>query len=596
MKIRRPGRTPVLAALLILVFPGCAGRPGLETAAPVAASPQAAACTEAIGEKAPRPGNEALRYGRPLADFEGGGFVGAWRCAVCHSRLSDRQGRDLSIADHWRATMMANGARDPLWQAKVASEAARTPALKKVIEEKCVSCHMPMAWREAAAAPGGTPADGIFAALLDGNSPLHAAALDGISCSLCHQIRDEQLGSEASFGGRFVLDLAATAPGRPIYGPYQQAVTRPMRTSVGYTPEFGSHTNDAALCATCHTLHTPFVNGAGEVAGQFPEQTVYLEWLHSAYAEPADSRHQIGETVAGVRTCQECHMPLAEGGEVMIANYAPPEAEPKEHFSQHHFVGGNLFMLNILQDNLGPLGLTASSSQFAATRERTRRQLQERSACLSVARIEKGADQLLVALRVENLVGHKLPTGFPSRRAWLHLLITDGAGATLFESGRPEADGRIAGDASEEPGGHEPHYQLITAPDQVQIYEAVMEDTEGGVTHTLLRGSGYRKDNRLLPRGFDKATAGADIAVHGRAAADADFTGGSDLVRYRVPLAGAAGPFTVRAELLYTPVSFGFVEDLRRDAALPLVGRFLRYYREADKTPVTIAAATATIP
>ena len=44
--------------------------------------------------------------------------------------------------------------------------------------------------------------------------------------------------------------------------------------------------------------------------------------------------------------------------------------------------------------------------------------------------------------------------------------------------------------------------------------------------------SRYLKDNRLLPHGFDKRTAEPDIAVHGAALDDPDFTGAGDRVRY----------------------------------------------------------------
>ena len=50
-----------------------------------------------------------------------------------------------------------------------------------------------------------------------------------------------------------------------------------------------------------------------------------------------------------------------------------------------------------------------------------------------------------------------------------------------------------------------------------------MVDRAGAVTTGLLRATGFVKDNRLLPRGFDKATAGPDIAVRGDAAADGNF-------------------------------------------------------------------------
>ena len=45
--------------------------------------------------------------------------------------------------------MMANASKDPIWKAKVASELVRNPKLKSIIEEKCATCHMPMAMTQA---------------------------------------------------------------------------------------------------------------------------------------------------------------------------------------------------------------------------------------------------------------------------------------------------------------------------------------------------------------------------------------------------------------------------------------------------------------
>ena len=53
-------------------------------------------------------------------------------------------------------------------------------------------------------------------------------------------------------------------------------------------------------------------------------------------------------------------------------------------------------------------------------------------------------------------------------------------------------------------------------------------------TTGLLRAVGYLKDNRLLPRGFEKSSADKWIAVVGSAAQDADFVGAGDRVRYAI--------------------------------------------------------------
>jgi hypothetical protein len=109
----------------------------------------------------------------------------------------------------------------------------------------------------------------------------------------------------------------------------------------------------------------------------------------------------------------------------------------------------------------------------------------------------------------------------------------------------------------------------------------------------LLTAVRYVKDNRILPDGFDKTTADDDIAVQGAAAGDDDFIGGSDRVRYVVPLGEAEGPFTVEAELWYQPIAFRWARNLL-DRSSPEGARFVAYYDElADSSGIVLARATA---
>lgn len=509
-------------------------------------------------------------------------FAASTQCASCHNGLTDAEGNDVSIEASWKSTIMANATRDPYYQAKVSSEVEHNPALQEIIEDKCVTCHAPMA-RTQAVADGSTGAL-LGEGFLSAENDLHEWALDSVSCTACHQIQDEALGEAESFGGEYRIDTTTEKPDRLTYGPFDDQQGDVMQGATGYVPVQGRQVSDAGLCATCHTVITPFVDAEGNVAGEFPEQVPYLEWRHGEF----------GDGVGEDQTCQDCHVPDAEGS-VAISSI-PPRLEARNPFGRHHFVGGNAFMLTMLQEGEEELEVAAAQADFDATVTRTLSQLQENAAGLTIERAELDGDTLAVDLRIENLAGHRLPTGFPSRRVWLQFTVTDGAGETVFESGAPQADGRVAGnDADADITALEPHYDAITAEDQVQIYESVMQDTDGQVTYILLRGATYAKDNRVPPRGFDKDTAEADFAVYGAAADDDDFVGGSDEIEYRINVAEAEGPFTVTARLLYQSVAYPFVESLQ-ETDTPLVQRFLDYYDEADKTPIVMATAEQTVP
>jgi hypothetical protein len=139
-------------------------------------------------------------------------------------------------------------------------------------------------------------------------------------------------------------------------------------------------------------------------------------------------------------------------------------------------------------------------------------------------------------------------------------------------------------------GTFEPHYELITAADQVQVYEAIMANNLGEVTYTLLRGKEYLKDNRILPAGFNKLNAASDIQVVGGALSDDNFVGGSDEIRYRIDSL-PAGSYTVKVELVYQTLADGFAQDLFSDTVTPEVEDFKTLYDAAtDKTTVIASA------
>jgi hypothetical protein len=268
---------------------------------------------------------------------------------------------------------------------------------------------------------------------------------------------------------------------------------------------------------------------------------------------------------------------------------------PRPPLAQHTFRGGNAFMLGILNKYRGELGVAALPQELDSAIRETRDYLGSAAARVAIDAPRITGGTLSFDVRVENLGGHKLPTAYPARRVWLHVRVTDEAGAVVFESGAPRANGSIVGnDNDEDPSKFEPHYREITRADQVQIYESIMVDRAGQPTTGLLTGARYAKDNRLLPRGFDKATADADIAVHGDAERDPDFGSGGDRVSYRVEVAQArASALRVEAVLLYQSIGFRWAENLRAyDTAE--TQRFVRYYSEsAAGSSVKLASAEA---
>lgn len=496
-----------------------------------------------------------------LASFETSLFSGAGNCAFCHDPWNaDRAGQPgeaAVLATDWRATMMAHSFKDPLWCAVMEAEIKERPALKALIENKCQTCHAPLARHQAEA--DGTNELSFAAAVA---SPL---AGEGVGCTLCHQIQPGNLGTPASFTGHYQIGT-----NRQIFGPYQDVLTMPMQRHVNYTPEFGAHTQDSALCATCHTLFTPVIDDGGRIVGEFPEQTPYLEWQQSDYAQRGQH-------------CQDCHMPRMD--EAVKVSARPPWLEPRAPFWKHQFVGGNAFMLQMLANSSQRLDANASARQFEPMIEKAREQLR-RAARLRIDGRREGSDVVL-RVEVENLAGHKFPTGHPYRRAWLHVRVMDARKRTVFESGAVDKSGAIRG----VPDGHAPHRYLITRPEEVQIYQAVMADTKGQPTWSLLRGATYFKDNRLPPRGFKPAgTNAASVAVCGGAEADVNFNAqskGRDEVNYRITLPESKGTLSVEVELLYQSVPPEAVARLLNSKE-PAAETFAKLYCRQSKQPELI--------
>jgi hypothetical protein len=236
----------------------------------------------------------------------------------------------------------------------------------------------------------------------------------------------------------------------------------------------------------------------------------------------------------------------------------------REGVKRHEFVAANFFMQRLFTRFHDELQLIAQPQELSRAADRTIAYLQSQAAKVSVSDPQVRRGRLEAEVAVENLGGHKLPTAFPSRRAWLHVIVRDRSHRQIFESGGLNPNGSIQGnDNDEDKTRYEPHYSEIRSADQVQIYESILKDVNGNVTTGLLSAVGYIKDNRLLPRGFDKATAEPDIAVRGAALEDPDFNDRGHRLRYSVELGAAPGPYEIEAELWYQPIGYRWANNLK---------------------------------
>ena len=528
-----------------------------------------------VDGQSPIPANRA---DRPSTHAAVGLFTHSENCIACHNNLSTVAGEDVSIGTAWRSTIMANAARDPYFHASVRRETLNHPSRSRDIQDECAACHVPMAQKNAHLA-------GRLATVLADPSGLEPdarerLARDGVSCTVCHQITNDGLGSTASFNGNFRLPAARPDGIREVFGPF--AVDRGrhtiMRSATGFEQVEAPHVRQSELCATCHTLITTAFDREGRVIGSLPEQMNYQEWRQSAFYDEK-------------RSCQSCHMPRA-AGPVRVSSVLGDE---RDGLSRHAFIGGNAFMLRLLNRFREALNVEAPQNELEATARLTEQQLRRDTATLDVS-APRTTDQFVeFDVTVRNLTGHKFPTGYPSRRVWLHVRVLGADGRPLFESGALTSAGAIVGNDNDDDGRvFEQHYDVIDRADQVQIYESVLGDAASRPTTGLLSAITYLKDNRLLPRGFDKATADAAIGVFGAAREDGTFSGGSDRVLYRVSRPTGQRWTRIEVELNYQPIGYRWAHNLA-DSPASETSAFLQFFRAMEQSTTTTIASTAVV-
>jgi len=497
-------------------------------------------------------------------------FATSGLCENCHSTdnngiaMLDAQGNDVSMYTKWQATMMANSAKDPFWRAKVSHETLVNPSHAEALETKCTSCHAPL---------------GHYKAKLLGAEHYSIAemvndtfGLDGVSCGACHHIDDENLGEE--FSGKITYDT-----NRVAYGPHLFPFEQSMLNFVGFLPRYSPHVLDAGMCASCHTLVTESVDLDGNATGQsFVEQATYHEWLNSRYNT---------EDVS----CQACHMPVLEESVIIAAN--APNLVGRKPYGVHELVGANTFMLELMKEHRDTLGINATAENYDSTIAATYKILQQQSITSDLEFLSTIDDTAYFKVSIQNLAGHKFPSGYPSRRAFVEFQVIDQENQTIFHSGRVDSDYAVM----DQNDPFEPHYDEITAADQVQIYELVTGDVNGDFSTVLERAYSGLKDNRLVPQGFSKSHMVYDTTlIVGAANQDPNFNikdgiegSGSDELIYKIALNNYSGTVSVYSKVHYQSLPPHWMEEMFGEST-PEIDLFRSMYDDRDPKPVLVGA------
>jgi hypothetical protein len=388
------------------------------------------------------------------------------KCDNCHGGYNTA----TEPAHNWRGSMMANAARDPLFWATVAIAEQDFNGSGDL----CIRCHSPPGWQ------GGrsTPTDG---------SALTTADAEGVTCDSCHKMTNP---SNTEHLGVMNPPFVANDGGNPAtgyYGSGQLSLSGGTAKLGPYAATDAPHQftqsrfhRDARFCGSCHDVSNPAVgnlahnngqqpSGVGSVIANyvlggavdgkaafnnFPYQYGVIErtfsehmsgslsqTLVSAYPNlPADLKAgsiQLAYQGAGGNyadgapryfSCQTCHMRAITG---QGCNKNPPV---RSDLPLHDLTGGNIWVPDAIlyQNTQGTLrlggGLTADQiSAIGAGKARALANLQN-AATLSISGN---------TLKVVNLTGHKLITGYPEgRRMWVNTKWYDSGNALLREDGR----------------------------------------------------------------------------------------------------------------------------------------------------------------
>jgi hypothetical protein len=430
-----------------------------------------------------------------------------------------------------------NGTADPMlsWQGGMMAQAARDPVYRasltianqdiEGIGEFCWRCHAARGWLE----DRSTPADG---------TALNREDMHGVSCDVCHRLIDP-LSDEAK---KLIKDVPPGYGNAMMVADPENRVRGPYGDGKGAMPHL--------------TLRSDY-HASGRT---------YSEWVLSDFSKQGAEG-----------SCQSCHYPKVEGGG-QASKYGSPK---RDHFVMHGPVGGSTWVQDAILELWG--SGDADRRALALGKQRAM-ELLKTAAKLSFEAAEPGK----AVLRITNLTGHKLPSGYPEgRRMWVNVKFLDSSGELLKELGKyGPKDDTVFGKPVSAP--------TLLDPEQARVYEclpAISEaqakkyGTKPGKSFHFVLNDIIAKDNRIPPKGFTNAA----FAEHLSAPVGAVYADGQhwDDVELEPP----AGCSRIVVNLMYQSVSWEYLKFLAEENRTDDWGK--RLYDAWNKTgkcpPVSIA-------
>ena len=468
------------------------------------------------------------------------------KCDNCHGGYNQA----VEPAFNWRGSMMANAGRDPIFWATVAIAEQDFDGAGDL----CIRFHSVAGWM----AGRSTPTDG---------SGLTATDADGVECDSCHAMTNsdnsEHLGvmvppfvandldltiRNTVAKGYYGSGMMSLHSGSAKLGPYSDAAAKHqfMQSKFHRDVDFCGNCHDVSNAAVGDLAHNngrqptgdPVVASrvpgsplAGKAAfNNFPYQYGVVERTFSEYKAgalsetlvssyaglPADlktgaikaafdsSGGNYKDGTARYFSCQTCHMRAVTGYGVNKAGIPLRQDLPL-----HDMTGGNYWMPDVIKyQNANAtlrLGGGMTATQLAALDAGKLRAQQQLNLAASLSVTGN-------TLKVTNLTGHKLISGYPEgRRMWLNVKWYDAANNVVREDGK-------YGPITVKIAGNDVTVKTIEdlyGPN-TKIYEAHYGMTQEWANKLL--SLGYPS---TLPLGFDRITGAADYTLGDLAAQDA---------------------------------------------------------------------------